>query len=99
MRAAGTNAPPPTRRIGIIATLLGLAVLVMIAMSTMRQSRVSCEVCVTYRGRTQCRAASATAREDAIRTATDNACTFLASGMAESIQCGATPPDSVTCEP
>lgn len=87
------------RRIGIIATLLGLAFLVMIAMSTMRQSQVFCEVCVTYQGRAQCRAASATERQDAIRAATDNACAFLASGMAGSIQCGATPPDSVTCEP
>ena len=58
-----------------------------------------CEVCVTYRGRSQCREAYGKTREEAVQTATDNACGFLASGMASSIECSKTRPDRVTCEP
>ena len=35
--------------------------------------------------------------EEATRTATDNACGFLASGMTESIRCQNTPPAKVEC--
>jgi hypothetical protein len=57
-----------------------------------KQYRV--EVCVTYRRITNCKIASATTSQQAIRTATENACATIASGMTESIECGNTPPDS-----
>jgi hypothetical protein len=66
--------------------------------SVMRATKNTCEVCITYHGRTKCRSASGTTREEAIKTAAENACGFLASGMTESIQCTNTPPTSVTCE-
>lgn len=58
-----------------------------------RRHRV--EVCMEYRGQTACRTASGPTREEALRTATDNACALLASGMTDSMQCGRTPPKSV----
>jgi hypothetical protein len=91
--------PSPTRRVGIIATIIGILILVMIASSTMRQAQVTCEVCISYKGGRQCRTAKAASREEAMRTASNNACTFLAGSMAESINCGNTTPDSVACEP
>lgn len=86
-----------SRRIGLIATLVLAVILVLVILSSTSQGQFTCEVCVTFGGRTRCRTASATKREDAVRTATDNACTFLSSGMTESMQCSRTQPDRVTC--
>lgn len=83
----------------IALAVLGAAILVMIALSTSRQASVSCEVCISYEGASQCRTASGMTRDEAIRTATNNACTFLSSGMSDSIRCSNTPPSSVACEP
>lgn len=86
-----------SRKLGIIVTLILVAILVLVVLSSPGQGAVTCEVCITFGGRTQCRAASAAEREDAVRTATDNACTFLSAGMTESMRCSRTPPDSVSC--
>jgi hypothetical protein len=51
-----------------------------------------------FRGGTACRTASAETREDAIRTAADNACAQLVSGMTDSIACTQTPPKSISCK-
>ena len=78
---------------------IGVAFLVVVVgfvvMSTLSPSRERCEVCITFQGKTDCRIASATTREQAQRAATENACSQLAAGVTESIQCGNTPPDSV----
>ncbi len=70
-----------------------LAALTTLMMLSGRRHRV--EVCQEHRGRTACRTAAGPTREEAIRTATDNACALLASGMTDSMQCSATPPRSV----
>ncbi len=57
-----------------------------------RKHRV--EVCMTYRRITNCATASAATSQQAIRTATENACATIANGMTESIECSSTPPDS-----
>jgi hypothetical protein len=63
--------------------------------STMTTGRIRCEVCVTFRGQQSCRTASASTRELALRTATENACAIISSGVTDSNQCHNTPPDSV----
>ena len=63
--------------------------------SSFHTARFRCQVCITFRGRSDCRVASAETRDGAIRTATDNACAQLASGVDESTQCSQTRPDSV----
>ena len=87
----------PLIRISLAAMVV--AILVLIVFSSFRQSQVTCEVCVAYRGASQCRTASGATREDAMRTARDNACTFLSSGRTESILCSNIKPVSVTCDP
>jgi hypothetical protein len=81
------------------STLLGiLFVLVFVGFvvyTTLNTGRIRCEVCITFRGRQACRTASARTRELAARTATDNACAQIASGVTDSNQCQNTPPDSV----
>ena len=75
----------------------GLLVVGFVVWSSINQGKVSCEVCVSYRGNSKCRTASGPSEMDTIRAATDNACSFLASGMTENIQCGRVRPDRVDC--
>jgi hypothetical protein len=78
----------------LVAAALTAAAVVLVA----RQAyRTSCEVCITFRGASQCREAYGPSRKEAVRTATDNACAFLASGMTASVECQNTEPDRVTC--
>ncbi|MBI4161427.1 MAG: hypothetical protein HY509_03160 [Acidobacteria bacterium] len=63
--------------------------------TVLSETAIGCEVCIEFRGRRQCRRAEGPDREACRRTAGDNACGFLASGMNESIACGNTEPQSV----
>jgi hypothetical protein len=50
---------------------------------------------VTYQGRRACRTAAANSQSQAMRTAKENACAQIASGVTESNQCENTPADSI----
>ena len=76
--------------IGFGAVVLGLIIYSMIGL---RSHRV--EVCMEFEGRRNCRIASGSSREVALRTATENACALLTSGVTGTIACGNTPPASV----
>lgn len=78
--------------LGLVAAVLFIAVLVYLSLGQ-KQKRV--EVCVEFQGRTNCRTASGPTEEQAIRTATDNACATISNGMTESMTCGRTPPTTV----
>lgn len=82
---------------GVVGSLLGIILLGLIAWSAMPAAGVECEVCVTYQGRTECRKAKGTTEEETIRTAKDNACALLTSGMSDVIACGNVQPSRVTC--
>lgn len=45
------------------------------------------EVCVTFRGAQKCKTARAKTREEAIRTASENACAEISSGMTDTMAC------------
>jgi hypothetical protein len=77
--------------------ILFLALVVgFVVYSTANTGRIRCAVCITFRGRQACRTASARTRDLALRTATENACALLASGVTDSNQCNSTPPDTVS---
>lgn len=78
--------------LGILAAIVFIGVL---AYLTVDSKRHRAEVCVAFGGRSSCRTASGATREQAIRTATDNACALVASGMTDTIACGQAPPTSV----
>jgi len=80
----------------LISVLFLLAFVGLVVYSTLDLNKVSCEVCMTFNGRTNCAKASGTSAEEAQRTATDTACAPISGGMTESISCSNTPPDSVT---
>jgi len=82
----------------IIGAVFAVATVVLIVFSALSAFEHSCEVCMNFRGASQCRSAAGGTREEAVRTATDNACAVLgARGMTLSIECSKTPPVSVTC--
>jgi len=60
---------------------------VWLTINILSADSIQCEVCMEFRGRSQCRKASGPNREACQQTATDNACAFLASGMTDSISC------------
>ena len=76
--------------IAFVALVVGFVVL-----STFRQERVRCQVCMSFNGHRDCRTASSTTQQEALRTAVSNACAQLASGVSETTQCESKPPDSV----
>jgi hypothetical protein len=81
----------------ILAVVGVVLVVAYIIYSSIGLAQVSCEVCITFRGGTECRTAQGATAEEAQRTATDVACTFLSSGMTDSIACGNTPPVKLMC--
>jgi hypothetical protein len=58
-------------------------------------SRYRVEVCVNFEGRSECRTAAAATEQGALRTAQENACALISSGVTGTIACGNTPPTSV----
>ena len=83
------------KKTGLLVVLFLIAFMAVLIYSTMGLKRHRVEVCITFQGRTSCRTAAAATREQALRTATDNACALLASGMSDSMACSGTPPKSV----
>lgn len=76
--------------VGLFALFLGVMTYMMIG-----HRKVRVEVCMTYQGRTACKVASGETRDDALRTATDNACALIAFGVTDSGQCGRSQPTGV----
>ncbi len=81
----------PKIGIGVVVALLAGGMVY----STLNLSQFQVEVCMEFGGGRECRMAAGTTREEALRTATDNACSFLASGRTESMACSRTQPGSI----
>ena len=77
----------------IVATIVVLACLMV--WSSMGLTAYRVEVCMAYEGRAACRTASGAEKESALRTASDNACALISSGMTDSMACGRSVPTSV----
>jgi hypothetical protein len=78
-----------------LAIVFGVLVVGYVMMSSFSGKRFTCEVCMVFKDRRDCRKASAETRENALRTAVTNACAQLSGGVIESSQCENTPPESV----
>ena len=80
-----------------VGILIGAAFVGAMIYAVMAESRVECEVCLSYRGQTVCRSSTAVDREHAIAGAVSAACAVLSGGVTDGIQCSHTPPKSQTC--
>ena len=85
------------RRTGVLALLILVLLAGMIVYSSFNTTRVECEVCITYDGRSNCASAAGPTQDEAIDAARDVACATLASGRAGSLACGRSNPTSVSC--
>jgi hypothetical protein len=86
-----------SKRVKIGLALAVAAALAYILISPMLLAKVSCEVCMEFKGQEACRTASGTSRDEAASTARDNACARVAFGREDSILCGNTEPSSLQC--
>jgi hypothetical protein len=80
----------------LIGVLIFAAVVAVIVYSTMTMASNRVEVCMEFNGRTACRTAAASSKEFALRTATQNACAEIASGVTDTIKCEHSEPVRVT---
>ena len=80
------------RKIGIVVVVGIVGVLVL---STLQLRQHTCEVCITFDGRTNCAIASGTTRKEALVSATNTSCAPISGGITQSIRCSNTPPDKV----
>lgn len=79
--------------------LLGIAFLVVVIAvliyTTVGNNRYRCQVCMVFHGKQACRMAAASTEEQAQRTAIENACAEIASGVSDSMACENRQPASV----
>ena len=89
--------PKRRGRAGLIGLAALFVLMALVVWSSFQIGGVRCEVCITYAGRSQCRAVDGTSRDEAIGAATTNVCAFLSSGVTDSMACTRTPPDKAEC--
>ena len=83
---------------------IGLIILAVIVLFgylihiTMSGTGVTCEVCIEFRGATECRKATGKDRQEAEMAAASTACGLISGGVTDGIACRNTTPQSVTCE-
>ena len=82
-------------RTGWIVALVAIVVIGLMIYSSIGLAGYRVEVCKEFQGKSACRTASGSNRENAQRTASDNACALISSGMTDSIACQGTNPVSV----
>jgi len=79
----------------VIGVAFVVAVLAVLAYTSMHVAQYRVEVCIAFRGRTECRVASADTQDHALRSAQSNACALLVSGVTDTMQCERVDPASV----
>lgn len=83
------------KRPAIVGIILAIVILGAIVYTTLGNQGFRCEVCMSYKGQSACRIASARTKETAERTARENACAQISSGSFDSLHCENGQPDSV----
>lgn len=78
----------------LIGILLALAILGAIIYTTLGNQEFRVEICMSYKGQSSCRIASARTRETAERAARENACAQISSGSFDSARCANAEPTS-----
>ena len=80
----------------LIGLLIFAALMALLVYSTLTLGGQRVEVCMQFNGRQSCRTASGSSKEQALRTATQNACADIASGVTDSLACERSEPVKVT---
>ena len=79
-------------------SLLGLgAIIGVVVYTSFDVGVVRCEVCIRFEGREACRAVDGATESEAQRSAVNNACALLASGVTQTMACERTTPSREHC--
>jgi hypothetical protein len=81
----------------VVGILLGVAFVGFMIFAALQEGQVQCEVCIDYRGGSECRTSAAVDRKHAIQGARAAVCAVLSSGVTDGIQCDSTRPRSIRC--
>ena len=95
-RAAGPGTEGASRT-GILGAVVLLSVVAFVIFQSFGLDTHTCEVCMSFDGRTKCRTVGGSTVETARMAAITNACAFLASGMQDSMACGRQQPLRENC--
>jgi hypothetical protein len=85
------------KKIFLLAAGLALLVSYMTYL-TMSTGQITCDVCIEFHGRTECRKATGKDEAEAQMSATGTACGLLAGGVTDGIACQNTAPKSISCQ-
>ena len=80
----------------LVGVILVLIILGVIIYSSFNLASHRYEACMTFGGQTNCRTASGSTEQFAMRTAISNACAGIASGVTDSIACEQSQPTKHT---
>ena len=86
-----------SKKIRLIVVVFVVAMVAYVVISSMGTAKVSCEVCIDFKGRQACRTARGPTRDEAIATARNNACAQIVSGRTDNILCGGSEPATLSC--
>lgn len=81
----------------IVRIALAAGFLATVIYVALGQSRVTCEVCMSYQGRQACEQTSAADSAEALMQATSSACSQISSGVTGTLQCNNSRPLSSHC--
>jgi len=83
----------------VVGFALVLAFAAALWMATLRETAVSCEVCLDFDGASVCRSGVGADRSAALQSARSTACAVLANGVTRGMRCQRTPARSEVCGP
>jgi hypothetical protein len=85
-----------SRKTGLIVGFaFAIVLLAILTYGMLSLRRYRAEVCITWNNRRDCKIASGATRAEALRTATESACSLLAAGMTDLMSCERSTPASV----
>ena len=85
-------------RAGLVGLLIAIAIVGYVLAGSMSASGHSCEVCMEYQGRSQCRTVAAATVDLAREGAIQNACAFIAGGVTDGMACHREKPVRESCQ-
>ena len=89
---------PAMSRAGLVGAILLLGVIAWVLAGSMGTDQHTCEVCMEYKGASQCRTVAAATVDLAREGAIQNACAFISGGVTESMACHREKPVSEKCQ-
>lgn len=80
-----------------IGAALGVAFIAAVVWSAFEATRIQCEICIDYKGRSACSTAQAADVGQAELQARAGACAQVSGGVTETLECDRTPASSRRC--